>query len=561
MSDNIEIKESAAQEVRNWVRLTKACNNRCLFCLDRESQDGTNVPTDEIRRKIIEGREQGATRLILSGGEATIHPEFIKFIALGKEVGYSWIQTITNGRVFSYKKYAALSIKAGLNEATFSMHGHTPELHDMLVGVPKAFDQAMAGMHNLLGKIVVNVDVALNKQNVPHLREILDFFMALGIHEFDLLHTVPFGLAWTNRDLLFYDPQEYNHYLKKAFEVRHKPGIFMWTNRLPAHFLEGMEDLIQDPHKMHDEIRGRAEHFKEWVEAGTPLPCWGDRCEFCFLQGFCARLDHRVKKLRTENNSLPVKVRAEASRLFNGQSIWPENVALPKEISLELIADSPALVTPWLEQMGERLKSLELVISSMNYDPAAWADVMQHVTSVRLSNQAVQASASRVKQWLEDKLKRIEQGNPGPELLIPALKQMADVLDLDWLKLKGLAAGKAGIQLYIPSRELLTEAIELDMDLDEMKALSMATGWSVFRLPPCLIPGSDNRSDEDEIDLTLLDEDGKMDMVRYADDYIRRGYMVKSTRCESCALDNQCRGLQITGARRFGLGSLTPQEK
>lgn len=556
MTDNLEIKESAAQEVRKWVRLTSACNNRCMFCLDQDSQDGTLVPTEQIQREILEGRKQGATRLILSGGEATIHPEFLKFVALGRQVGYRWIQTITNGRVFAYRKRALLAIKAGLNEATFSMHGHTPELHDKLVGVKGAFEQAIQGMHNLLGRIVVNVDVVLNKQNVPHLREILEYYMALGITEFDLLHTVPFGLAWgENRSQLFYDPLEYNHHLKRAFELRHRPGIIMWTNRLPAAFLEGMEDLIQDPHKIHDEVRGRRDHFETWVETGSPLPCWGDRCQYCFLRGFCTRLDGRVRAIREGSGTS--RVRARADLRFARGGLWPEQVKIPEKLELELVAASPEQVQPWLERFQDRLSSLEIVVDSLDQGPEAWAGVMASATRVRLGEAPLAKDITAVLPWLEYKA-----ANPGvPELFLPTLKALTGFLKTDPCQDLGIFRKNPGIRMYVPSRELLTEAIELDMDLEEMRETARTTGWAVYRLPPCLIPGSENPSDEDEIDLTLMDENGRLDMVRYSDDYIHRGYMVKSKRCERCSLDQECRGLQITGARRFGLGSLTPQEK
>ena len=240
MKENLEMKEKAVKEDRFWVALTRLCNNGCLFCLDSDGHDGTMVDKQTVDRQIRDGRKDGPQRLILSGGEPTIHPDFLSFVKLGRELGYTWIQTITNGRFFSYRKLAVGALRAGLNEATFSMHGHTPELHDRLVGVPKAFEQALSGMKNLLGSAVVNVDVVLNRLNIPHLREILEFYIDLGIHEFDLLHMVPFGRAWdTNRELLFYDLKEMAPYLERAFELRKTHNIIIWTNRLPAPFLEG----------------------------------------------------------------------------------------------------------------------------------------------------------------------------------------------------------------------------------------------------------------------------------------------------------------------------------
>ena len=93
--------EDAAHEKRNWVRLTFDCNNRCTISLDTDTHEGEIRERDDVKRQILDGRASGATRLILSGGEPTIHPSYIDFIRLGARAGYGKIQTVTNGRLFS----------------------------------------------------------------------------------------------------------------------------------------------------------------------------------------------------------------------------------------------------------------------------------------------------------------------------------------------------------------------------------------------------------------------------------------------------------------------------
>ena len=177
--------------------------------MDSWNHNGTYVDTEQLNQYIDLGVRLGSERLILSGGEPTIHPDYIKFIRRGREAGYDWIQTVTNGMMFAYPKFARKCIQAGLNEVTVSIHGHTPRLQDKLVGVKGAFDKAVEGIRNIQalsgGRTVINIDVVINKQNVAHLRDIIDYFRNLGIHEFDLLYIVPFGRGFSEyrRQLYF----------------------------------------------------------------------------------------------------------------------------------------------------------------------------------------------------------------------------------------------------------------------------------------------------------------------------------------------------------------------
>src|SRR5271165_6596273 len=95
VADKAASHEEAAHDKRNWVRLTFDCNDHCIFCLDADAHDGTIRSHDDVKRQILDGRRVGATRLILSGGEPTIHPKYVDFIRLGALAGYPKIQTVT----------------------------------------------------------------------------------------------------------------------------------------------------------------------------------------------------------------------------------------------------------------------------------------------------------------------------------------------------------------------------------------------------------------------------------------------------------------------------------
>jgi MoaA/NifB/PqqE/SkfB family radical SAM enzyme len=300
-------KDKVALEKRHWVRLTRACNNRCIFCLDSENQDGSFLSFSQIEKDLKKGRREKIRRAILSGGEPTIHPDFLKIVKRASNLKYNNIQIITNGRMFAYQDFLEKTVKAGVNEITFSIHGHNKRLYEKQSQVKNSFEQALRGLLNALRypNLIVNIDVVINKLNYRHLFDILSFFISLGVSEFDLLQVMPFGRAWENRDKVFYDIEKALPYLRRAFALSENPHLFIWTNRFPPRYLEGFEDLIQHPIKIIDEVRGREQIFKSFLEKETLMSCYGERCQYCSLENFCQDLIEFQKKKVLFSKKMP----------------------------------------------------------------------------------------------------------------------------------------------------------------------------------------------------------------------------------------------------------------
>jgi len=99
-------RERAANVRKHWVRLVTACNSRCVFCLDTDTPRNVYLLEPDVRKEIRRGRDElNADKIILSGGEGSIHPKFIDFVRYAKNVGYSRVQTVTNGFMFSKRDF------------------------------------------------------------------------------------------------------------------------------------------------------------------------------------------------------------------------------------------------------------------------------------------------------------------------------------------------------------------------------------------------------------------------------------------------------------------------
>ena len=286
-------KAIVTPEKRKWVRLTRVCNNRCLFCLDADALDGKCESLASVRAVLEAGLKEGCRRVVLSGGEPTLHPDFVRIVGLARELGYTHIQAITNGRLLCYRKFFTQAFKAGLSEITFSVHGATAAQHDLLVGVPGAFAQTLLGISNAMKipGLIVSSDIVVNRVNADSLFEIVKLLHGLGIGEYDLLHLVPFGRAWQNWKVLAYDPAEKRNVLQRVFRFVEATGGHVWTNRFPYRVLEGCERYMQHPSKLLDEVRGMRAVFNDFLLTGKKPFCRGRRCPACVLQQFCGDLE------------------------------------------------------------------------------------------------------------------------------------------------------------------------------------------------------------------------------------------------------------------------------
>ncbi len=169
------------------------CNNRCRFCIDSEKRDFPAKTTAEIKKEMLEARKRGATYLELIGGETTIRPDAIELVRHAKNRGFATIMMATNGRMFSYFKFAEKIIGAGLNSLVFSIHGHNAKLHDSLTRVRGSFREFLAGLENVkkLGLNNIGSNTTIVKQNYRYLPKIGKFIFDLGIRNAEFIFVDP----------------------------------------------------------------------------------------------------------------------------------------------------------------------------------------------------------------------------------------------------------------------------------------------------------------------------------------------------------------------------------
>ena len=570
---SLEEHEHAAHEERAWVRLTYDCNNRCIFCLDSDTHDGEMRTREAVLRDILAGRRRGATRLILSGGEPTIHPDFIEFIRVGHRSGYRRVQTVTNGRLFAYPQILRRCVDEGLGEITFSIHGPNARIHDALVGVQGAYEQEITGLKWAIadGRPIVNVDVCVNRANVKHLRAMLDQLMGLGVREFDLLQVIPFGRAFKDgKETLFYDLASESDALRAAFEVSRLPGVHLWLNRFPIKHLEGFEELAQDPHKFLDEVRGRQEEFARLFETGEPLDCrQPDRCRHCYLEDLCDRVDGLRSELRDAAYDV---VRLDTTwEQQRHQVAGVSDPASVKWLEMQRAAGNviPALSVEPLSAVIERSGARRLWLVAPDV-PSAVAALRSNdwglvELELELGDLASLDDAIDGQGRLEGlPLARVMASSPAQ---LETLSQMSSVgfevlaaltkANIEWLEARWESEGLRGrVALRQPNWDTLSQAAAQAVELAEL-ADTIPDGVPVEGVPECLLKARPRTTDR-VLDTSRHGPDDRLEIFRLTRRFVEDDFFVKSIRCDACSRSGSCRGLHANMARAQGLGILQP---
>lgn len=538
-------RERVANRRKHWVRLVTACNSKCLFCLDTDTPRNVYLPEEEVHQELIRGREElDADKVILSGGEGSIHPKFVDFVRYAKQIGYDRVQTVTNGVMFSKKEFYDAAVEAGLGEITFSLHGHTAELHDWLTGTPGAFRKLMKGMMRALreGRIIVNVDVCINKQNVAYIDKIVELCLSVGVREFDLLHVIPQGDAYQNRDLLFYDPVEHLPRLQKVFRLNRHPGVVIWTNRFPLEFLEGLEDLIQDPHKMLDEVNGRRFQVRRYLDEGTPLECREkERCQYCFIESFCTSADRILER---QNKS-----QWDVWWLGQLDDVVAKEVAGLRAADMPYGSHSVGLALDDLTDL-EKLEvsgDLGLFVQPRTIDRMVDRTVVRNPLLIRATEPA--------------HLDVLLGGPVAPGVAVEIeLNQRTAPWMLEHRPL--VETHLARLRIHQPSYEHMKDSVANDVRNPKEFFEHLALPVRVSGLPACMTPMVELAEAPKVLKKKMFDlETGRLAIRELARAHVVDGYFGKSVRCRDCRVNDRCDGAHINFLRDQGFVRMEPLEQ
>jgi MoaA/NifB/PqqE/SkfB family radical SAM enzyme len=224
------------------------CNNQCYFCVQgRKRQKTPSKDFELLKKNLQDSFEDDCREVVFTGGEPTLHPNFLELVAVAKEIGYSNIQIQTNGRSFFYKDFCKKTIEAGATDFSPSLHGYNAKIHDSLTRVEGSFFQTVKGILNLkeLGQKVA-INSVITSKNYKHIPKLAKLFVELGVDQFQFAFIHLGGEAFSNRDWIVPRKKDVSPYVKKGLEIGLKAGKVVMVEAFPPCLLEGYEQCSSE---------------------------------------------------------------------------------------------------------------------------------------------------------------------------------------------------------------------------------------------------------------------------------------------------------------------------
>ncbi len=130
------------------LEITYRCTEKCRHCYLDDAGNHCKVDEltfEEYKKVVDELYEMGCMNILVTGGEPTLHPDFLKICRYIVDKGIL-LDVFTNALYIPDDMFEALC-DMHLNCISFSLYGGSPEFHDYITQVPGSFHKTL---HNIL---------------------------------------------------------------------------------------------------------------------------------------------------------------------------------------------------------------------------------------------------------------------------------------------------------------------------------------------------------------------------------------------------------------------------
>lgn len=184
------------------LALTYGCNNQCPHCYNEAGR--LNMPSlTLVKWKSVLDKiaDIGIPHVILTGGEATLHPDFLQIVRYADQLGMV-VGLNSNGRYLSNREFMEKIAAAGLNHVQITLGSCDPDVHDRMMGA-RSFHQTVKGIATAIESGVhVITNTTLINSNIDQVEEIIDFIYEIGIRTFAMNGMIHSGGGFENPEAI-----------------------------------------------------------------------------------------------------------------------------------------------------------------------------------------------------------------------------------------------------------------------------------------------------------------------------------------------------------------------
>lgn len=172
LAQDINSRASASNTpISVFIELTRRCNLACYYCYHQNKRDSNELDTRRWIEIVHELADAGALYLTFSGGEPFLRPDLFEILAEARGLGFA-VSVITNGFLVESREADRLQ-ELGVLDVGVSFLASSAQLHDMLAGMPAAFERALHCVDLLRGRgIKVVMKHTVSSANFGSYREL-----------------------------------------------------------------------------------------------------------------------------------------------------------------------------------------------------------------------------------------------------------------------------------------------------------------------------------------------------------------------------------------------------
>lgn len=281
-----------------YFNITYRCNQKCRFCFSHttsQNQHRRDVSVLDFKNVLSRFNVTSSDRVILNGGEPSLHSDFVTFLALSKYVGAETV-IYSNGTLFSERKLCN-SMKYYLpSRITIPIHGNS-QLHEYIVQKPGFYMKTLQGIRQLLAvHVPIELKFIITQDSVMGNFEIGEWLFRNGLQRVKQIVIVGqvstqqsqlYGMR-LKQDLLFgrYVARQLMNLLNAGYSVKIYDICF---KILP---LEMQMLIIKTYDEMYDEAFGGFYFFDGVMTSGAEVNysrC-PEECQNCTFRRCCKKI-------------------------------------------------------------------------------------------------------------------------------------------------------------------------------------------------------------------------------------------------------------------------------